>query len=84
MINVDLKNETPTFGNVLLPAVKKVQKSIFDYSEIISVDGNWKIVHREDANTARIEKWSDGKKEFEILLDKKELTELLSLSFNCR
>ena len=53
------------------------------YSEITSADGNWKIVHRKEKNTARLEKLLDGKKEFEILLDKQELIELLSLSFNC-
>jgi len=33
MKNVDLKNETPTFGNVLLPAVVPSQSEV-DYSKV--------------------------------------------------
>jgi hypothetical protein len=59
-----------------------LQKSIFEFSEILSINKTWKIVYRYDADTARLEKWLDGKKEFEILLHKDELVDLLSLRFN--
>jgi hypothetical protein len=39
----------------------------------------WKIVHRESAGTTRLEKWSKDGKEFEILLTKEELNDLLTL-----
>lgn len=41
MKNVDLKNETPTFGNVLLPAVllDEIIKYIEETEE--TIDGEW-------------------------------------------
>jgi hypothetical protein len=63
-------------------APNHLQKSIFEFSEILSINKTWKIVYRYDADTARLEKWLDGKKEFEILLHKEELIDLLSLRYN--